>query len=88
MLFGDTGHHDQGSGACVGTTRKTCFQHGGFSKPVPGWARLGTFTGTTAREFGVPFLPPREFKRLCLLCLLTSHCPLEEGWRMELMAKG
>lgn len=51
-------------------------------------AGFATFRGTAAMEFGVPFLPPGSSKLLCLLCLLSSHCPLEEGRGMELMAEG
>lgn len=88
--LGDTGHYNQDSGAWgahnqvrgplllpASCLRQTCFWLG----LPPLWAQMHGNLGALSSF-------PREFKPLCPLCLLSSYCPLEEGWRMELMAMG
>lgn len=81
--FGDTGQYDQESGAWGGGHNRVNgplpWPASGLPKPGPGWA-CSLHRHSCPGIWG-PFLSSPGISKacLCLLCLLSSHCPLEEG---------
>lgn len=86
----DTGHYDQDSGAWAARNQvrgplllpASCLPHTCFWLGLPHlWAQMYGNLGSLSSL-------PRECKPSCPLRLLSSHRPLEEGWRMALTAMG
>lgn len=86
----DTGHYDQDSGAWAARNQvrgplllpASCLPASCFWLGLPHlWAQMYGNLGSLSSL-------PRECKPSCPLRLLSSHRPLEEGWRMELTAMG